>query len=386
MPGEFDVTHFARDSIALDLHLLGAHETGNETYARELAISLCANATFDYKLLVPERGVLPTELQGHPGVTEIGRLPSILRVGIQYPRLLANLKMALGHMPTYILPPRMPCASVVTVPDVSYLLYPELVEPRVRLMLRALVGPSIRAATMVVAVSESSRRDILRLYRADPAKVAVTPLAAAKHFKHSSHAEIERVRAKYQLAQTYVLSVGTIVPRKNITRLVEAFAIVARTMTDIQLAIVGKSAWKGSGVENRVRQLGLAKQVRFVGYVPAADLPALYSGAAVFCYPSLHEGFGLPALEAMACGVPTVTSATSSLPEVVGEAGLMFQPESITEMAADLQRVLADVDLSAKLAAKGRSRAALFSWDRTAHLTEAIYYNALARYRHRELC
>lgn len=365
------------DRVAVDLHLLGEHETGNETYARELAIALCARSNFEISLLVPDRDALPEELRHHSGVVEIGRLPSVIRVGAQYPHLLSKLGVSLVHMPTYILPPRIKCASVVTVLDVSYLLHPKLVEPRVRWMLKALVGPSIRAATRVITISEASHRDIVTLYGVDPDKVVVTPLAAAKQFRPVSDDEVARVRSKYRLGAIYVLSVGNILPRKNIGRLVEAFSMIAASIENVQLVIVGRSAWKGSEVEQRVRQLGLTGRVRFLGYVPDEDLPALYSGAQVFCFPSIHEGFGLPVLEAMACGTPTIASNASSLPEVVGDAGLLFPPDSVTEMAAMLRLVLLDPELRLTLASKGTRRAASFSWDRTAQRTEDVYGDAL---------
>src|SRR5450759_3321620 len=231
------MTDSCQAPVALDLHLLGTHETGNETYARELAIALCARSTFDFKLLVADRTVLPSGLRDHPGIVKIGRLPSVLRVGVQYPNLLSNRVIGLVHMPTYVLPPLVRCASVVSVLDLSFLLYPELVEPRVRWMLRALVGPSIRAADRVIAISESSRRDIVGRYRVDPSKVSVTPLAASKHFRRVPTEEVQRVRSKYNVRARYVLSVGNILPRKNLVRLVEAFAVAAAGIESVQLLL-----------------------------------------------------------------------------------------------------------------------------------------------------
>jgi glycosyltransferase involved in cell wall biosynthesis len=373
------VSPSSRSSVAVDLHLLGSRETGNETYARELAIALCARSNFDFRLLVPDRTVLPHDLRSHPGVIEIGRLPSAIRVGFQYPRLVSNLRVGLVHMPTYVLPPFLRCASVITVLDVSYLVRPELVEPRIRWMLKALVGPSIRAANRVITISESSKRDIVTLYRVDPDKVVVTPLAAAKQFKRVSSDEVQRVRSTYAISAPYVLSVGNILPRKNLARLVEAFSTIAAEIESVQLVIVGRSLWKGSDVERLVHELGLVNRIQFLGYVPDADLPALYSGAEVFCFPSIHEGFGLPVLEAMACGVPTLTSDSSSLPEVVGDAGLMFPPESVADIAALLRHTLLDQELRVALASKGLHRAASFSWDFTAQLTEEAYRDAFSR-------
>jgi glycosyltransferase involved in cell wall biosynthesis len=177
----------------------------------------------------------------------------------------------------------------------------------------------------------------------------------------------------HNLGGRYVLAVGNKQPRKNLSRLVRAFSSIALEMPDVTLVIVGQSGWQGSDVEQTVKSLGLNTRVRFTGFVPETDLPALYSGADVFCYPSLYEGFGLPPLEAMACGAPTITSNTSSLPEVVGDAALTVDPMSIEEMAGALRSLLADSTKREEYGRRALRQAALFSWDKTARLTRDAY-------------
>ena len=383
------VTESTRHRVALDLHLLGARETGNETYARELAKALCSRNGFDYALYVPDRYALPPELQGWGMVCEIGHGSSVARLAWQYPRRFGQDSVDLVHMPTYVRPVWLRCASIVTVHDIAYELFPDQFAFKLRLMLKALVPVSVRSCARIITVSENSRRDILRVYGVSPEQVVVTPLAAAPVFQPQPAAEIRRVRNTYGVSDQYVLAVGTIQPRKNIELLIKAFAIVAQEAPSHQLVIAGQSGWHGSTVHRAVEAAGLGPRVRFTGYVPDSDLPALYSGAEVFCHPSLYEGFGLPPLEAMACGTATITSSAASLPEVVGDAAHMFPPTSVQDLVALLRHLLREDGARQELAARGRARAARFTWDRTARLTEDVYYSILTGYgigaRRREL-
>jgi glycosyltransferase involved in cell wall biosynthesis len=170
-----------------------------------------------------------------------------------------------------------------------------------------------------------------------------------------------------------VLAVGNKQPRKNLPRLVQAFSSLAAEMPEPALVIAGQSGWQGSEVKNVVKEIGLGGRVRFIGFVPGADLPALYSGAEVFCYPSLYEGFGLPPLEAMACGAATITSNTSSLPEVVGDSALTVEPTSVADLAQALRVLLDNEAMRREYSRRGIERAALFSWDRTARMTRDVY-------------
>lgn len=367
--------------IGIDAHMVGAHETGNETYVVQLSLALARLVGHTYNLYTPNPGALPNELRRHRSIAvrPFRDVPSFVRIPFVYPRLAKRDRLGLLHM-TYMAPPVLPCPLVLSVHDVSYKLFPRYFSPRVRLLLALLVGSSIHRARRVIAISENTRRDIIRFYGVDPERVIVTPLAASPDFRPQSAEEIMRVRSAYDLPGDYILAVGNKQPRKNLRRLIRAFAALAPRYPDLTLAIAGQSGWQGSQVEAEVVRCGLVRRVWFTGYVPDADLPALYGGATVFCYPSLYEGFGLPPLEAMGCGVATVTSNTSSLPEVVGDAALTVDPTSGRELAVALDTLLGDPLKRAEYAKRGLERAAQFSWDRTARLTldayEAVLHDA----------
>lgn len=364
----------ASSRIGIDAHMVGTHETGNETYVVQLSTALGEIGGHEYRLYTPRPEAIPADLRELPAIS-IGSfpdVPSFVRIPFLYPRLARRDGLALLHM-TYMAPPRLPCPLVLSVHDVSYRLFPQYFSPRVRFLLALLVGPSIRRAARVIAISENTRRDIIRFYRPEPERVVVTHLAAAPHFKPQPPEEIARVCAAYNLRSPYILAVGNKQPRKNLGRLVQAFAALLSDFSDLALVIAGQSGWQGSEVEAEVARLGLAGRVRFTNYVPEADLPALYSGAAVFCYPSLYEGFGLPVLEAMQCGTPTVTSCTSSLPEVVGDAALTVNPADPFEIAYGLRTLLSEPDKRQEYSRRALDRAAWFSWERTARLTKQVY-------------
>jgi glycosyltransferase involved in cell wall biosynthesis len=360
--------------IALDGHMIGTGETGNETYAVGLAAALGRLGGYDYRLLTPLPDRVPDAVRAAPHLTvrPFPDVPSYIRIPWLYPRLVHADRAELLHM-QYVAPPWAGCPVVLTVHDVSYRIFPEFFSPRVRFVVTALIGPSMRRARRVITISECSRRDIIRFYRLPPERVVVTPLAAGAEYTRQPPAEVARVRAAYGLPERYFLAVGNVQPRKNLARLVTAFGAVAAAAPDAQLVLVGRSAWRGSEVAAAITRLGLAGRVRFTGYVPAADLPALYSGALGFCYPSLYEGFGLPVLEALACGTATITSNVSSLPEVAGDAALLVAPTSAPEIAAALSRLLTDAPTRQLYAARGPARAAQFSWAQTARQTRAVY-------------
>lgn len=360
--------------MAIDAHMVGAHETGNETYVVHLASALARLGGYKYKLYTPRPHAIPPQIAASECVSihSFGNVPAFVRIPWLYPRMAAEDGVGLLHM-TYMAPLRLRCPLVLSIHDVSYKVYPQFFSPRVRLLLALLVGPGIRRAARVVTISESSKRDIIRFYGVRPEKIVVTPLAAGSQYMPQPADEVARVLRAHNLSGRYVLAVGNKQPRKNLSRLVRAFSTIALEMPDVILVIVGQSGWQGSEVEQTVNSLGLNTRVRFTGFVPDVDLPTLYSGADVFCYPSLYEGFGLPPLEAMACGAPTITSNTSSLPEVVGDAALTVDPLSVEQLVGALRSLLADSTKRQEYGRRALQQAALFSWDRTARLTRDAY-------------
>jgi len=236
----------------------------------------------------------------------------------------------------------------------------------------------LQAADAVIAISESTRRDAIRLYGMDEEKIRVIYEGVSPRFCVASPEAISVVRQKHSLPESFILSVGTIEPRKNLTSLLGAYRALKNQGAEWKLVIVGKKGWLYEGFFSRLRELGLENEVIFPGFVPDEDLPAFYSAADLFVFPSLYEGFGLPVLEAMACGAPVITSNTSSLPEVAGEAALLVDPTSVEELAGGMRRVLESKELRDELRAKGPKQAAKFRWENAARETLSVYEAVLA--------
>jgi glycosyltransferase involved in cell wall biosynthesis len=231
----------------------------------------------------------------------------------------------------------------------------------------------VRWANAVIADSEATRADLLRLLKIPPERVAVIPLGVRESFKAPIlPEEIQRVRHSYNLPEQYLLYTGTIEPRKGLETLIEALCSLVDTFPHY-LLIAGKRGWYSNEILSSVVRCGLERRVRLMGYVPDEDLPALYAGADVFVFPSKYEGFGLPPLEAMACGAPVVASNASSLPEVIGDAGILTPPEDAEALAEAIRRVLESTELQEDLRQRGKLRAAQFSWDETARRTLKVY-------------
>jgi glycosyltransferase involved in cell wall biosynthesis len=224
----------------------------------------------------------------------------------------------------------------------------------------------------VLAVSEHTKHEVVGLLGVPPERVVVTPNAARAHFRPPDAATLAQFRARKELPEQFVLYVGTLEPRKNLTTLLDAYSQVVRS-SNAPLIVGGGKGWLYDAVFERLEALGLRDRVHFVGYLDEEDLPLWYAAATVFVFPSLYEGFGMPPLEAMACGTPVVTSNTTSLPEVVGDAGLMVSPRDAEALAEALLRLLRDADLRAELRARGLQRARTFSWRASAERTLHAY-------------
>ncbi len=314
------------------------------------------------------------------------------------PWVVRRLRLDVLHSPYYIKPYLLPCPSVVSLYDLIAARYPEyLPSSWARLVFAITTRLAITTARRLITLSAASRRDLVELYGVPPARVAVTPLAADEHFQPIAEATIlEAVRRKYALPEHFVLYLGSNKPHKNLARLIQAWSLILSPQSSApnrqsaigaahgppprgnrQLVIAGHWDPRYPQAQQRATELGLEESVRFLGDVSEADLPALYNLATIFAFPSLYEGFGLPPLEAMACGTPVVCANTSSLPEVVGEAALLFDPLDLQAMAATIAQALSDASLRAALGARGLARARLFSWERTARETLAVYREAM---------
>ena len=287
---------------------------------------------------------------------------------------IASTTSAVYHEPNF-LSFRTPLPTVVTIHDLSILRYPEThPRSRVAFMTRRL-GESIRRADCVISDSEYGRQEILAEYNLPPERVVSVLLAAGSGFSPVAAEQLPALLAPFDLQSgQYVLSVGTLEPRKNLTTAIKAYARLPEAIRqEIPFVIAGMKGWRTDGLDREVAALIDKGQIRRLGYVPDEALPALYSGARVFVYPSLYEGFGLPPLEAMACGAPVIVSNRSSLPEVVGDAGLQVDALDVDGLAEAMNRLIGDDVLRASLRQRGMERAKGFSWRRCAEETLAVY-------------
>jgi glycosyltransferase involved in cell wall biosynthesis len=275
-----------------------------------------------------------------------------------------------------------PFGRVLTLHDVIPFIYPETHARLTNLLFRRYIPRSLRFVDRITTVSESSRRDIIRILRFPAERVHAIPIGVAPHFAPAGAEACQRIRERYGLPADYVLTVGSLNPRKNLETLFAAYQQLRQRGLPHRLVVVGPTDWKSAGIFQRLRALGIEQDVLLTGFVTDEDLPALYSGASVFAFPSLYEGFGLPPLEAMACGTPVVTSNRSSLPEVVGDAGLLVEPFDVEALASAIDRLLTDPELSAGLIQRGLIRAASFSWTRTARAHRCVYRDVSAREQH----
>jgi glycosyltransferase involved in cell wall biosynthesis len=267
--------------------------------------------------------------------------------------------------------------TLVTVHDLSYVRVPECFPDVLKNYLNRAVPRALRRADLVLADAASTERDLQDVYGLPPDRIKVLYSGVDERFcEQVPEADRARVRQKYGLRDPYLLSVSTIQPRKNYVRLIEAFAQVVSNGANLKLVISGGKGWMYDDVYATVERLGLGERVVFTGFTPDEDLPALYAMATLFVYPSLYEGFGLPVAEAMACGVPVVSSNASSLPEVAGDAALYFDPRDVDAMARSVRGALADESLRRDLRERGLQQVRQFSWERAAgelleHLTRS---------------
>ena len=279
------------------------------------------------------------------------------------------------HSPDYVLPPLRQGKKVVTIHDLSFLRYPEGAEPSLAAYLGASVPRSVREADLVLGDSENTRQDIIELLGVRPDRVEVVYPGVGGAFRVIEDRQaLEVVAREYGLNYPFILSVGTLEPRKNLDTLLDAYAKLRRSGDlDHKLVIAGGKGWLYDGVFRRVEEHALENDVLFLDYVPEEHLPALYNLSDLLVFPSLYEGFGLPPLEAMACGTPVITSDSSSLPEVVGEAGLMVPARDSAALAAMIGKVLADSELREGLVRRGLLRAGKFTWEAAGEKLLTIY-------------
>jgi glycosyltransferase involved in cell wall biosynthesis len=353
--------------IAFDASRISVRErTGTERYSYELLTALAR---------IDRRNRYSLYTNGLPSaLPPLG--PNMALRSLTLPRLWTHLALGPATMlerpdvlfvPAHVVPLIHPRRCVVTIHDLGYLAFPQAHTRRRRLELDLTTRWSIRVAQQVIAISGATRDALVQHYGADPAKISVVYHGLSSSFQPASTEAIAEVRARYGLGERYFVYVGTLQPRKNLERLIEAFAQL--NDDSVQLVIAGKQGWLSEAIQQKAQAQGAGGRVLLIGYVPDQELPALLSGALAFTFPSLYEGFGLPVLEAMACGTPVLTSTTSSLPEVAGAAALLVDPMDTMAISAALKRLSSEPELRRQLREQGIARAAQFSWERCAQET-----------------
>ena len=305
-----------------------------------------------------------------------------VREQLSIPLHLRRLGVDLFHSPHYVAPVIGLVPTVVTIHDCIHLLFPQYLASRfANRYAHFMIGRAVRKSARVLTVSEASRHDIIRFFpEADPDRISVIPNAIDPSvLEDPGEEERRRVRERYQIGSRFVLYAGNIKPHKNLERLIDAFGRLKREdgFADLTLLIIGDEINRYPSLRRRVVAAGVREDVRFFGFVPDRTLSALYRMASVFAFPSLYEGFGLPPLEAMACGTPVVTSRLSSLPEVVGDAALLVDPYSVEEIARAMGRLLVDDALRDTLIERGYQRAKMFSWERSVRAIHETYMSVL---------
>jgi glycosyltransferase involved in cell wall biosynthesis len=368
--------------FAVDAHAIGRRLTGNEVYIRNMlsgleALSPQADITAYYS--VPEaQALIPQRF----ATRRVSTNP-FLRLGLQLGARLRQDKPDLLHV-QYTAPLGCNIPVVASVHDISFLERPEYFPAARALQLKLTVSRTIRGAARVLTPSEFSRAAILRAYRLPEERVAVVPIGVSAAFRPVDRTlAAARVKQTYGYDFPYVLSVGDLIPRKNQMRLIQSFAalLAAEPQLPHHLVLAGKDSWFGERVRRFAARSAAAARIHFTGFVPDEELLYLYNGCDVFAFPSCYEGFGMPILEAMACGRAVACSNAAAMPEVANATALLFDPYVPAEMTRSLRDLLVDAELRARMERLGIQRASQFSWVKTASRTLEIYYDVAGERR-----
>ncbi len=371
--------------IAIDASSVPARPAGAGVYAIELARAMIERDRHDGYALFARGHWLDNEIAAHRNwrierVHAASRAARLTWEQVQLPRALRRLAVDVLHSTHHTLP--LAPASfrrVVTIHDVTFFRIPERYPPARRLYMQTLTRLAARVADAIIVPSNTVRDDVIKALHAPPEKIATVYEAAASRFKPVAPDAASAVAREYGVDGPYVLSVGSLEPGKNRSRLIRAVGMMRDAGSPCRLVIVGQKAWHYEAEFALVERLSLGDRISYLGYVAEDDLPALYGGATAFAFPSLYEGFGLPVIEAMACGTPVLTSNLSATEEVAGGAAVLVDPLSIEEIRHGLASLLNEPSLREELTAKGLARAAEFSWRRAADETHAVYERAVQR-------
>jgi glycosyltransferase involved in cell wall biosynthesis len=370
--------------IGIDATALPAQPVGAGHYIIQL-ITAFAKMDLDFKFIVfvqkSKRALfdIPTnENLQWKIVSDISPMYRLIWEQTIFPRLVKRSDLDLLHSLHYTQPVRLGCSSVVTIHDMTFFLFPHLHTRAKRLFFPIAIRSSFRRADALVTISESTRQDSIRLLDVPPQKIFTTQLGKTVEFREvKDRDKLTEVREKYNLPDSFILYVGLVEPRKNIPFLLKAYKSLVVEGIQHNLVVVGRFGWMYQEVFKQIEELGLEDRVQFTGYLPQDDLPMVYNLASLFVYPTKYEGFGLPALEAMACGTPVITTKISSLPEIVGDAGILIPPGDKQALTGAMAEVLRDSTLSNQLSTRGLQRSEYFTWERTAQETMKVYKQVL---------
>jgi glycosyltransferase involved in cell wall biosynthesis len=358
--------------VLFDAHVIGTRETGNETYTINLLQALSNLPNVKCGAIILPGTALPSLLSNvEPIVLKTNN--NWKRLFVTLPEFYRSWHADVLHV-NYVGPFLSKVPFVTTLHDVSYKRFPHFFSPRDRLLFSTLFPLSLKSAKAIITVSHHAKQEIAHFYPSLKNKTFVTHEAANPIFrKIDKTGEENPVLNKFTIPDRYILVVGNLQPRKNVLRIIKAFASIQNQITETKLVIVGQAKWQSSEIEEEVKKQRIENRVVFTGYVTEEELVWLYNDATVFVYPSLYEGFGLPILEAMACGAPVITSKITSMPEVAGDAALLVNPSSEEEIAAAIIRIVKDTNFAKTMSEKGLKRSGMFSWAKTAEETLIVY-------------
>jgi glycosyltransferase involved in cell wall biosynthesis len=365
--------------FAVDAHAIGQHLTGNETYIRNLLDGFARVEQHADVIAYISRRSAAEQIPARFATRLISRNPFI-RLGGQLSRRLRNDQPALVHV-QYTAPLFCPAPVVVSVHDVSFLTHPQYFTRFRSAQLRTTVRRTVRRALRVLTPSEFSRRSVVEAYNLDERNVIAVHNGVSGQFRPlQRRAAAGEVAARLGIQAPYLLTVGDLQPRKNHLTLFRAFEETLRAHPTLphHLVVAGKKTWYSSVIHDAARRSPFASRIHFTGFVSDEDLLQLYGGCDVFVFPSYYEGFGLPILEAMACGRAVACSDTSAMPEVADSAALLFDPSSVYEMTRAIVDLLLHSELRSRMERLGVKRAARFSWNSAAEATLGVYYEAAA--------
>lgn len=353
--------------------------TGTENYSREIVAHLLGlDLPVDWRIYLNEPPSSATT-RHWSALAETRSIPA--------PRLWTHGRLSAEmvrqppdvlFVPSHVIPLIHP-RSIVTIHDLGYLRYPDLHPARQRRMLDLTTRWSARTARRIIVPSQATKADLIRAHGIDRQRISVIHHGVSARFGSVPWSDIEELQCRLGLDGPYVLSVGTIQPRKNFPVLGEALMKLRRQGVDVTLVISGKAGWMADQVLVRLHALGLGERLRILDYIPDGDLPALYAGASCYVQPSWSEGFGLPVIEAMASAVPVIVSNASSLPEIAADGADLFDPSNADQLAATIGDILSSPQRSTSMATRARVRSEHFSWARAAELTAKVLVEELQR-------